>query len=111
MLQYLGDSDRPLNQGDGAAQPAPSSITTPTAQELDWTRISDHHRYALAQQRQRQVLTKLGAMLDFVVDPAKVGTVERMDFVFRLRLAIWGTAIWDDMESLIHTTSQEFPVT
>ena len=50
-------------------------------------------------------------MLDFVVDPAKVSTVERMDFVFRLRLAIWGTAIWDDMESLIHTTSQEFPVT
>lgn len=79
-------------------------------QAADWTRITDYHRFAQAQQHERLVLTQLGAVLEFIVDPNKVDTVDRMNFIFRLRLAISGTSIWDGIESLIHSASKEYPV-
>lgn len=47
-------------------------------QMSDWTKITDHHRYARVQQHERQVLTQLKALLEFMVDPSNVDAVERM---------------------------------
>ena len=99
-----------FEQGEANGNGQSSSADALTPQASDWTRISDHHRYARAQQHERQVLNKLGALLEFMDDPGKVGTIERMNFMFRLRLAISGTSVWDDIESLIYTACREYPV-
>ena len=77
---------------------------------LNWSRLMEHHRHARSQQHERIVLTQLGALLAFMVDPSKVNTLDRMQFVFRLQLAFSGTAVWDDVENLIYAACRDYPV-
>ena len=77
---------------------------------LDWSRLMEHHRRARSQQHERLVLTQLGAVIEFIVDPINVTTQDRMQFAFRLRLAFSGTAIWDDIESLVYDACRDYPV-
>ena len=70
----------------------------------DWTKITR------VQQHERQVLTQLKALLEFMVDPINVSRKDLMEFAFRLRLAFGGKELWNDVSSLIYAACQDYPV-
>ena len=53
------------------------------------------------------LLSQLAMLLEHL---ATVYTIDRMEFAYLFRLAVTGLTVWEDMEGLIYTYCEKFPV-
>ena len=49
-------------------------------------------------------------MLLWMADDGNAGTTARMEFAFRFRLAVSGMKVWEQIEALVNSTLDRYPV-
>ena len=77
----------------------------------EWANLKETVHLTQSSEHEHKLLNQFAALLSWVVDDANVCTTERMEFVFRFRLAVTGMKGWERIEHLIHSTLDKYPVT
>lgn len=75
-----------------------------------WNRIKEEVHRERSARYHRQVLCRLSALLGFLFDDRSVDDVDRLEFIHQLRLASFGTSVWVEIERLIYSYCDMFPV-
>lgn len=75
-----------------------------------WNEIKEDALKARSATYHRMVLSQVGAMLDFLMDETNADTVVQLEFIHQLRLAITSTSVWTELQRLVYSYCDRFPV-